>query len=143
MLRFGTDSTDHHPRDDATVSVIAQDVMEVLERGMRNLVLSSHAVESSRASSADSVSFKITLHVPEENHSCPELNRAFDTGTWYAPNSSNNNNSKTETRPGLVLRPLHQFADVPELVGTILFAKRTITRKRDNRKSPPRSADHT
>jgi len=54
---------------------------------MRDLILSTMKLESMGSGlrvkkNTDNVSFKITLHVPEENATCSELNEAFAEGTW-------------------------------------------------------------
>jgi hypothetical protein len=107
-----------------------------LERAMRDLVLRVLSLESERASSSDTVSFKLTLHLPEENRSCNELNHVFAEGTWFCPPdepapSSTPGYSSSSAQPREWIRPLHR-ASTPNCV--IDFAMR---KSKDNRKPPP------
>jgi hypothetical protein len=47
-------------------------------------------------------------HVPEENESCTELNKAFAEGTWFCPDALNPLSSSVEEEATTV--PLHQLA---------------------------------
>lgn len=96
-------------------------LMSVLERNMRDLVLCVHGLESGRASSSDALSFKITLHIPEEDKSCSELNQGFSDGTWVS--------SGQAARQAAVIRPLHQ-ASTP--LCDIDFACKRIIPRKDN-----------
>jgi hypothetical protein len=108
--------------------------MQELERSMRDLVLHVLSLESERASSSDTVSFKLTLHLPEENRSCSELNQAFTEGKWFCPDQptpSSLTESTNVTQPREWIRPLHRVS-TPSCV--IDFAMR---RTKDDRKPPP------
>jgi hypothetical protein len=114
--------------------------MQELERAMRDLVLRVLSLESERASSSDTVSFKLTLHLPEENRSCNELNHVFAEGTWFcppdepAPSSASVFSSKS-IQPREWIRPLHRLS-TPNCV--IDFAMR---KSKDDRKAPPKLID--
>lgn len=100
--------------------------MEHIERKLRDLVLSAHALENGRSSAGQNVddagvSFRISIRVPEDvNKSCTELNEAFATGTWFAPSYGQNQGNVNTKSDGRVIRPLYQFVD--EAVGSILFS---------------------
>ena len=142
VLRFHL----HHTQPDGkNNSGITIETIEQTERGLRDLVLSVHALEHGRStigagtdvSSSNKeegyddsgVSFRLSLHVPEKDETCAQLDEAFATGTWYAPSAASNNSDeesgsagdKSEHQPkARVIRPLHQFSDAA--VGTIQFA---------------------
>lgn len=126
ILRFA------HAAFSCDTTAVFSETTEHLERGMRDLVLSALALESGRATSSDSVSFKLTLHLPQEDRTCAELNEGFALGTWYAPDHVDENDISCR---GRVIRPLYQFADPS--VGSIQFAARK--QQQDNRKPPPSS----
>lgn len=85
-------------------------LMHLLERSMRDLIarIRSVYVESfEKTKFSDCVSFKMMLHVTEENKSCTELNEAFANGSWFCSDSSSasgmcNNNQG--------IRPLHEIS---------------------------------
>jgi len=118
----------------ASSDIVIAETIELLERGMRDLVLSAQALESGRTTTSDSVSFTLKLHLPDEDRTCAELNEAFALGTWYSPHHADTINGQASR--GRVIRPLHQFSDPS--VGSIQFAVRK--QKKDNRKPPPASS---
>ena len=66
VIRFSNDSC--RSSDKITLGTI-----EVLERGMRDLILAVNGLPSERTTSSDSVSFKLSLHIPSKDTSCTEL----------------------------------------------------------------------
>ena len=104
-------------------------LMVYMERSMRDLILRVHSLQSERATSSDSVSFKITLHIPEENKTCTELNQSFAQGTWMMADGSGPS-SITGARQERII-PLHQ---VSTPICRMNFSSEHI---RDNRKPPP------
>lgn len=77
-------------------------LFELAERAMRDLVLRVQSLEDGRASSSNSVSFRITLHIPEEDMTCNELNLAFSQGKVVATDSmfdSTRGSTMTKLRP--------------------------------------------
>jgi len=151
VLRFHL----HHTQPDGNNdSVISIETIEQTERGLRDLVLSVHSLEHGRstigagadASSSSNkeagyddsgVSFRLSLHVPEKDETCAQLDEAFATGTWYAPSAGSNNSDEESGSAGdkskhqpkaRVIRPLHQFSEAA--VGSIQFTM-LKTRKSD------------
>jgi len=87
--------------------------------------------------SRSSVSFKLSLHVPKEDRSCSELNRAFADGTWFsysasagAVSTADDNDGKGETK----IRPLHRSATP---CCTIEFNMYYVPPPERDRKPPP------
>lgn len=103
------------------------ELMAYMERSMRDLVLQIHSMESSRASLSETCSFTISLHIPEENKSCKELNQAFAQGTWSAYDKDGCGKTSAVTE---IIRPLHE-------VSTPICELNFSLRKPDNRKPPP------
>jgi HORMA domain len=115
---------------------IPEETVQQLERGMRDLVLSAHALESGRATLSESVSFKLSLHIPEEDRTCAALNEAFAVGTWFAPRSNSEVGDEAIPRSrGRVIRPLHHVSNAS--IGSIQFVMQKS--REDNRKKPPPS----
>jgi hypothetical protein len=104
------------------VHAVSRPSLEQVEREMRDLFLSAqHGIPSGRASTSELVSFGLTLHIPEENKGCSELNDAFNRGTWMVRRDDKEDaNRPISSKSGRVTRPLHQFSHA--LVGTIQFA---------------------
>lgn len=117
------------------------ETIDQIERGLRDLVLAAHALEHGRSTEAinddSGVSFRLSLHVPEKDQTCAELNEAFATGAWYAPSAGAIEANGNESQPrGRVVRPLHQFSEAA--VGSVQFAM--LKRKKNKnkaRKDPP------
>jgi hypothetical protein len=79
--------------------------LQLLEKEARNLILSALSLDgqfSTQHSSKD-LTFKIMLHIPEENQSCRELNQELALGTWFCPSTVG---SRAEEKR----RPLHDMS---------------------------------
>lgn len=79
--------------------------LQLLEKEVRNLILSALSLDgqfSTQHSSTD-LTFKIMLHIPEENQSCGELNQELAQGTWFCPSTEG---SRAEEKR----RPLHDMS---------------------------------
>jgi hypothetical protein len=133
VLRF-SDAQINRTSSDAKIPLVT---MQQLERGMRDILLSAHALESGRPTLSESVSFRLSLHIPETDSSCLELNEAFAVGTWFAPSRGNvrAGDEATPRSRGQVIRPLHHFSD--SSIGSIQFAVQKS--RKDSRKKPPQS----
>ena len=108
------------------MSTTWQDMMLELECGMRNLILSTQTLPavSSNDQSLDR-SFQLSLHIPEANATCPELNRVLSQGSWYIPSATPLNHfldrpAKDSQPASRVIRPIHQYSDAR--MGSIQFA---------------------
>jgi len=118
VLRFH----DFQPEAYAQNNSTTMETIEQIERGLRDLVLSAHALEHGRQAiprggDESGVTFRLSLHVPEKDQTCSELNEAFATGAWYAPSAPEGSD---DSKPnGRVIRPLHQFSEAS--FGTIQF----------------------
>lgn len=113
---------------------IPVETMHQLERGMRNLVLAAHALESGGPTMSESVSFRLSLHIPQADSSCLALNEAFAIGAWFAPrNDSVGGDQNAPISRGQVIRPLHHFSDAS--IGSIQFAMQKS--RKGSRKRPP------
>lgn len=137
VLRFSDAQINNQISNDNGDAKFPLETMQLLERGIRDLVLSAHALEAGRATMSESVSFKLSLHIPEEDKTCTALNEAFALGTWFAP-TIRNSAVTTEEGPrsrGRVIRPLHNFSNAS--IGSIQFAM--LKSRKDNRKKPPPS----
>jgi HORMA domain len=110
-----------------------QDLLQELECGMRNLILSTHTLSRSNEATpfSDACSFQLSLHIPEANATCPELNRVMSQGTWYIPSNLDHLPEMSNSRKGAgentkeikqprIIRPIHQYSDAR--VGSIQFA---------------------
>jgi len=104
-------------------------LMKYMERSMRDVILQVHSLHSERATSSDSVSFKITMHIPEENTTCSDLNQAFAQGTWVTVDRSDPS-SINEARQERIV-PLHQVST------PVCRMDFSLERTRDKRKPPP------
>ena len=118
ILRVHVPPTDIAAQKNATTL----EAIDHMERGLRNLVLSTLALEHGRpsiTSEDDSgISFRLSLRVLEKDRTCAELNEAFATGAWYAPSAAEGSSSSKPQ--GRVIRPLHQFSE--SCFGSIQFA---------------------
>ena len=97
------------------------EIMNQLERAMRDMIIRVHSLESSNMSWTDSVSFQLYLHIPTENESCPELNQAFTDGSWcesHTKQEKNETHDEQHYRYGRVTRPLHH---IQTHIGTFQF----------------------
>ena len=110
------------PTDIAAPNTTTLEAIDHMERGLRNLVLSTLALEHGRPSSTSEddagISFRLSLRVLEKDRTCAELNEAFATGAWYAPSAAEGSSSSKPQ--GRVIRPLHQFSE--SCLGSIQFA---------------------
>jgi hypothetical protein len=128
----GINSGSHRP------SVYTLSAVDYLEREMRAILLSVYAMKDtnrhgdSAPSESDSLSFTISLHVPEANASCDALDRAVATGEWrgappaIVPNHTTTNYSGFRTttdhpKTPYVLRPLHTMDALTSPVGPVQF----------------------
>jgi hypothetical protein len=143
VLRMSNVRTDWKEAAAAAAAAAAGDsrqLLKNLESGMRDLLLQVLSLESTRASSSssDSVSFRITLHIPEENASCPALNQAFAEGTWFSPsdsaaaaavgNGEDSSDAPTPPRRGrqVMIRPLFQLST--DAVKIRFLRKQSVTK---------------
>ncbi|KAL7565019.1 hypothetical protein ACA910_020731 [Epithemia clementina (nom. ined.)] len=99
------------------------DLLQQLERGLRNLILKVHGLPHGHVttanSSLDQLSFQITLKIAKEDPSCTQLAEGFKTGTWNETSSPHNVQEQRKEEPlvdlvedgpnktARVLRPLH------------------------------------
>lgn len=91
---------------DATMNDI-DDSLEQAERAMRDLILSTLSLEGlPRKSLTDDASFKIVAKTAADidTQQCPELNKAFQEGTWYQPKICNSTDKEDKTKG--TVRPL-------------------------------------
>jgi hypothetical protein len=116
--------------------------VDYLEREMRAILLSVYAMKDaddvrgdSAPSESESLSFTISLHVPEANASCEALDRAVATGEWRNPPVivlNHPNPSTTQYSGGprtttdhpktpYVMRPLHTMDALTSPVGPVQF----------------------
>jgi hypothetical protein len=119
ILRFISPASVGTPMNSARN--VSRASLEQVEREMRDLFISAqHSISSGRrASTSELVSFGLTLHIPEENKNCSELNDGFNRGTWVVCHDDATD-ANPGSKSGRVTRPLHQFSHA--LVGTIRFA---------------------
>jgi len=81
--------------------------IEYMERAMRDLILRVNSLDTGKGcrpsrrpkentnypstptdEDENDISFRITLHIPKKNDSCPELNEAFSGGLWLASSTT-------------------------------------------------------
>jgi hypothetical protein len=87
--------------------------LQLLEKEVRNLILSALSLDGQFSTQhSKDLTFKIMLHIPEENQSCGELNQALTQGTWFCPSTEG---SRAEQKR----RPLH---DMSLSTGEVHFA---------------------
>jgi hypothetical protein len=65
-----------------------KEAVHALERGMRDLVIQTKTLEVDPLSPNDAMSFKITLHIPEKDTSCEDLNAAFAEGRFVSKHAT-------------------------------------------------------
>jgi hypothetical protein len=140
ILRFtdimipSVSTNDQSEESASTTSTIPLEALQELERGIRDLVLSAHALDKETAAvRSDSTSFKLILHIPQKDNSCPSLNEAFATGTWFTAATAAQH-GVTDSSPK-VIRPLHHFRDITS-TGSILFAVRKGMKRNRKRALP-------
>jgi hypothetical protein len=122
--------------ESASATTVPLEALQNLERGIRDLVLSAHALDKETAAvRSDSTSFKLILHISQKDKSCASLNEAFANGTWFTAATAANDGTDSSPK---VIRPLHHFRDVTS-TGSILFAVRKG--KKSNRKRPQPTKD--
>jgi hypothetical protein len=82
-------------------------LLECLERGMRELILSVKSLEGSpHKRLGDDASFKISMRTTTDVDTyCPEITKAFEAGTWYRPNVDASDPIQTGS-----VRPLHEIS---------------------------------
>jgi hypothetical protein len=128
--------------DSRRPSVYTLSAVDYLEREMRAILLSVYAMkdtndehgDSSAPSESESLSFTISLHVPEANASCEALDRAMATGEWRTPPAIVPNHPNTTTtkysgprttidhpKTPYVMRPLHTMDALTSPVGPVQF----------------------
>lgn len=134
VLRFH----DYQPEANAKNNSTTMGTIEQIERGLRDVLLSAHALEHgrpeiSRGGDESGVSFRLSLHVPEKDHTCTELNEAFATGAWYAPSAPKKSNDNSKPK-GRVIRPLHHFSEA--FFGSIQFVMLKPKEKATSRQKP-------
>lgn len=96
--------------------------IEYLEREMREILLSVYAMKDTDegvSQSSESVSFRLNLHIPQANATCPELNQAFAAGTWRVPP---NPSTKSLHKTPYVIRPLHSMDALTSPIGPVQFS---------------------
>lgn len=84
-----------------------QGLLESLERGMRELILSVKSLEGSpHKRLGDDASFKIFMRTTTDVDAyCPEITKTFESGTWYRPNVDGSDPTQTGS-----VRPLHEVS---------------------------------
>jgi hypothetical protein len=84
-----------------------QGLLEALERGMRELILSVKSLEGSpHTRLGDDASFKISMRTTTDVVTyCPEITKAIESGTWYRPNVDGSDQTQTGS-----VRPLHEIS---------------------------------
>ena len=77
-------------------------MLSELEQAFRHLILNLSNVKRDRVPPCSSLSFKLVLHVNDHQQVCPEIEKAFDAGSWH-PCSSETERVARERRPRLPL----------------------------------------
>jgi hypothetical protein len=115
--------------NNSTQCISHNDLIHLMERKLRDLVLQVHGLESKTSTWTNRVTFRISLFLPQRfmsqqkhvlNRHCPSLFQNLADGTWrtttmtHDDSTKNNGNTENEERTAFtnkahVLRPLHRM----------------------------------
>lgn len=109
-------------------------IMEQLEKGMRNLVMRVHSLESNRATKSDTVSFQLVLHVASQDATCAELDRVFSEGTWCSVDASHPGNDHKNQKS---MRPIYNLSTLFCNMEMTMTKSNALGRAIYRRKNPP------
>jgi hypothetical protein len=119
------------PGDEDEIDDDAEDDgrIESLEGSMRSLLLQVLGLPSNIPSHSDSLSFRIMVHVPRQDASCPELNDAFSEGSWIS-------NNVTRDDKMVLIHPIYQSSTA---FGDLTFQQQFLDES-GNQRLPPLTA---
>jgi hypothetical protein len=152
MINSGNNNATSHTNNDKTLFSLS--AIDYLEREMRSILLSVYAMQEDYVTddndddvddkmSSESLSFTISLHIPQANATCDVLDRAMATGEWRSPpngvvvphhhphhdaaTSSHQQDhhrrttTTTDQKIPYVMRPLHTMDATTSPVGPVQF----------------------
>ena len=101
-MEDGISSRNKKTRNRAARDQRMAETLSGLEHAFRHLILDLANVKRDRVTPSDSLSFKITLHVNDRQSVCPQIEKAFDSGSWF-PCTAETKRLAGERRPRLPL----------------------------------------